>query len=501
MNALDRVIAYFSPKSAYQRQSWRKALSYYDATKRTKYRKYSDANPSGDGAVYNNTIALRAIARNLERNDDLARGVLTTLVNNTIGLGIGVEPHPLTLQGDVHDEFKRQIRLLFNDWMQKPEVTQELDWGMAQRLLGRRWFCDGESLIQHIGGNVAKLDHGTLVPYSIELLEADMLADYYTDQSKNIFQGVERSVWGRPTGYYFYKSNPGDFFIQPTAQEVKRVVAQNVSHIKVVERIRQARGVSIFASVITRLQDLKDYEESERVAAKVAASMAAFIKKGDPDIFQPQTLDDNGQRDMKFAPGMIFDDLRPGEDIGTIDTNRPNTELLSFRGAMLKAVSAGTGAGASSISKTYEGSYSSQRQEMVEQWLTYATLSAQFVSQCVRPVYQRFVAFAVLSGQLVVPKEVDQRTLLYANYIPPQMPWIDPLKEAAAYATMDANGYVAPQEIMRRRGADPDDVIKQRQAYERATEQGGGPHTVDKPSVETARAAIVESIRGVTHGS
>ena len=39
---------------------------------------------------------------------------------------------------------------------------------------------------------------------------------------------------------------------------------------------------------------------------------------------------------MKFRPGMVFDDLRPGEEIGMIDTNRPNPNLETYRSGQLK---------------------------------------------------------------------------------------------------------------------------------------------------------------------
>ena len=68
--------------------------------------------------------------------------------------------------------------------------------------------------------------------------------------------------------------------------------------------------MSVFAAVLGRLEDIKDYEESERIAAKVAASMAAFIKKGSQDMY-PNEMKDGEMlaRELKFRPGMIFDDL------------------------------------------------------------------------------------------------------------------------------------------------------------------------------------------------
>lgn len=64
-----------------------------------------------------------------------------------------------------------------------------------------------------------------------------------------------------------------------TKRDVKRYPAEKIIHLKTADRIAQTRGVSIFASVMTRMEDIKDYELSERLAAKVAASICAYVRR------------------------------------------------------------------------------------------------------------------------------------------------------------------------------------------------------------------------------
>ncbi|WP_155561344.1 phage portal protein, partial [Xylella fastidiosa] len=94
------------------------------------------------------------------------------------------------------------------------------------------------------------------------------------------------------------------------------------------------------ASTFTRIEDLKDYEESERIAAKIAACMAAVIIKGDPGQYDPEKYPSTGQRMMRFQPAMIFDGLNPGERIDPIDSTRPNPNLESYRDGQLRAIAA-----------------------------------------------------------------------------------------------------------------------------------------------------------------
>jgi lambda family phage portal protein len=257
--------------------------------------------------------------------------------------------------------------------------------------------------------------------------------------------------------------------------DLKTVSADRMLHIRRTDRIGQSRGVSDFASVVTRLEDLKDYEESERIAAKIAASMAAYIKKGSPDLYDPK-LDEAGAvtpRSMRFQPGMVFDDLGPGEEIGMIDTNRPNTGLEAHRDGQLRAVAAGLGASYSSLSRNYNGTYSAQRQELVEQWVHYQVLAEAFTSQFVQPVWERFVSLAAIAGLIDIPAELDPDTLNDALYIGQQMPWIDPKKEADAFEILEKNTYMSGPEIVRRRGANPIDVVAQQKKWKRALKSAG----------------------------
>lgn len=474
-NPIDTAIEFLSPGWALKRAHARRVLAYYEAAKPTTTRKARREAGSGDTATLRAGRTLREQARHLEQNHDLARGALAVLTANIVGpAGITIEPQPRTRAGQIDQEFARQIRDLWRDWSKRPEVTWCHDWPATQRIACRTWIRDGEFLAQTLAGNVAGLNHGTRVPLSMELLESDFLPyELITWADPHITAGVERNAWGRPVAYHLYRTHPGDwqsinsFRISPGSADLKRVSADRMLHPKITDRFRQARGVSVFASVLARLDDIKDYEESERIAAKVAASMAAFIKKGAPDLYS-QELDGTGAptpRQIKFAPGMVFDDLLPGEEIGTIDTSRPNSNLEGHRNGQLRAVAAGIGCTYSSLSKHYDGSYSSQRQELVEGWGIYGTVCAEFTSQFIRPVYEAFLGAALAAGLLIPPRDLDPNNLDDALYIGPQMPWIDPAREAKAWAELERNGHASGPEIIRRRGQNPSDVFEQERLW------------------------------------
>lgn len=476
-NLIDRAIAYIAPGAAVRRAQSRRVLAYYEAARSDRLRKNRRETASGNDAILRAGSSLRQQARHMEQNYDIALGVLNVLVANVVGAnGIGIEPQPRRADGSIHAEFARELLNLYKDWSLKPEVTWMHDWPSAQRILARAWFRDGEAFAQTVEGPVPYLDHGTRVPLSLEMMECDFVPMELQSTAPIIQQGIEINTWGRPVAYHVYKSNPVESGPLAGRAQTKRLTADRMLHIATRHRIRQMRGVSVFASVLNRFDDLKDYEESERIAAKVAASMAAFIKKGSTDAYDPGDGSNvEVMRQMKFRPGMVFDDLKPGEDIGTIDTNRPNPNLETYRSGQVKAIAAGAGPTYSSISKTYDGTYSAQRQELVEGWMAYQTLSAEFISRIARPVYEKFVALAILSGAVRRPADVVVESMDDAIYIPPQMPWIDPKKEAEAWGMLEDRAYASGPEIIRKRGGNPIDVLEQQARWIAEKESRGIP--------------------------
>lgn len=428
-------------------------------------------NRDGDATVAMAGSKLRNFARHLDQNHDISRGALERLVQMVIGSnGIAVEPLPHTKDGKLYRSFAEDLLGLWDDWTQWPDVTWEHDWIAMQHLLGRSLYRDGEVLAQVLTGKIDTLDHGTQVPFSLEMIEADHLPFDLNDASQGITQGVERNTWGRPRAYHLYKEHPGAVNSLYTSTmygvgQLKRVPTDNILHLKLVDRIKQARGVSKFSAVIRRLSDIKDYEDSERIAAKVAANLTAYIKKTMPELmpdgFFYDTNDPNSPRAFSTQPGMVFDQLGPGEDISLIDSKRPNPNLEVFRRGQLRAAAAGFGISHSSFARDYDGTYSAQRQELVEQQGSYEILTALYIGQFSRPVWQRFIEAGIVANVIRLPADLDLRTLTKAAYRGPAMIWIDPLKEIQAHIEAVNNYLSSQQKVIRQRGDNPSDTLKQ----------------------------------------
>ena len=333
-----------------------------------------------------------------------------------------------------------------------------------QRVVARTKFRDGRCFAQRLSGPVFTLDHGTRVPYSLELMEADLVPFEFSDTARGIQNGCERNEWGLikepgtcTSGTRRDHADPDHR--RPQAHPGRADAAGELA------RIGQLRGITPYAPVINRIEDIKDYEESERVAAKIAAMMTGYVKRVAPtsEGYTPQ-LDENGdpvKREIGLAPGMIIDSLAVGEEIGLIDTSRPNVNLVHFRNGQLRAFAAGIAASYSSVSRNYDGTYSSQRQELVETWVHYAVHTDDFVGQLVRTVVEDFILVAHLSGIAPKPADLKPGSEFDVLYLAPSMPWIDPAKEALAWLTLVKAGFASEVEVIRKRGQSPDALLEQ----------------------------------------
>jgi len=444
----------------------RATQAYFKGARASQHHVRRGMAESPDGATRGSIEKLRNEARHLEQNYDLVSGALDVFVDNVVGLGLRPRPMVRSVDGTLHEELNSRLTRLFADWAKRPEVTGEYSYNEVQRIMCRTWARDGEAFAQRLSGFVPGLDHQTIVPYSIELIEADLLPSSFHDPARGIVQSVQKNEWGRPRDYFLYKHHPGDGFfagagVRIGADPDKSISADRMTHLKLTTRIRQTRGISILACCLDRIDSLRDGEESELVAMRVAAAMTGFIKRGTAEDFDlKEDVSGKPKREFAMVPGAVYE-LDPGEDVGTIASNRPNNNLIAFLQDQLRRVASGLKVSYSSLAKNYDGTFSSQRQEMVEQRVSYGALSDHFGGRLVAIDHEHVVRNAIASGLVDIPPDVDESTLYEVAVDRPAMPWIDPKKEADAYKTLIELGVESRAHVISQRGRSPEEVFSE----------------------------------------
>ena len=464
MNIIDKAVAYINPQAAITRAEARRKLQIlndYDVLKQSRQRSFGRSISTPDELSARSHLPLSQMARHLVQNYDLAFSVLDTMVNNVIGpKGIQVEPMPLKKDGSIDTDVANQIKAHLHNYNrcadihfnQKPEM---------QRLIFRAMLLDGEVFVHTIKGKVNGMEYRNDLYFTQELILSQYCPDF-TDDRLGILSGIKRNSFGQVVSYGFTKARNAKSF----TQDIEFKSSKDILHVKLANDIGQIRGTTIFAPVFARMQDLKDYENAEQLAAKMAACMVASIVKNAPDGFNADSLDDPklmkklADRKYNFTPGQVWE-LEPGEDINVIESSRPSPQGVPYIKQMGKAIAAGTGSSYSTFSRNYDGNYSAQRQELLDVWVNYSVLQNRYIESHAQPTHISLISHLYDTKKIIINKDTDLNMLDNAAYIAQVMPWIDPAKEINACETALRMRVASRTGVIMARGDSPDDINNQ----------------------------------------
>lgn len=436
----------------------------YEVAKTSKYRKAPARSGSGDASSGAAESKLRDWARWLDENHDIVTGALDKLTNFIVGAGISIEPMIRNRRGELIPRVNDQIRNAILDessrgsWSRDVNVTGEYTRGEQEWMVCRTWLRDGEVLARKVSRRSSR---GAL-PYQVQTIEGDhlpfeLIRGQSSGGTQGIVHGIEKDEWGRPVRFHLYRQHPGDIYLRNAgliAGDIVPVSAMEIEHLKFCRRVGQTRGVPFFHSAIKRLDDVADYEDSHRIAARVAANVLGAIKRA-PDMIGTYDGSDD-EREWAMEHGQILADMLPGEAMEWFKPEAPNPDATPFLDDQLRRAASGFGIGYSTFSGKYDKSFSAARQEQSENWPNVEKLRAQFVSDFVRPAeYEPALDAAILAGLVRIPREADPATIYAADYRGPARPTIDDEKQARADQTTLETRTDSRYGRIRERGRDP----------------------------------------------
>ena len=283
--------------------------------------------------------------------------------------------------------------------------------------------------------------------------------------------GVQLSGTGQRLGYWLFPEHPGERgqFQLNNFSSIK-VPASDVIHLYRKSRIGQVRGVSAFAPVMLQARDLADLQEAVVVKARIEACFAGFITSEEADganIGHSSTdVDGNGVQELQ--PGMLRH-LKPGE---SIEFANP-TSSVSFDPVMLHTlmgIAVGLGLTYDQLTGDLrQANYSSLRAGKIEMRRLIEQVQYQMaVPMFCRPIWNRFVDMAILTGQL-------RGTVADypCEWIAPAHEAIDPEKDLRADIMAVRSGRMTMRQFIAGWGNDPDTHLEEiRQSNELIDELG-----------------------------
>jgi lambda family phage portal protein len=226
-----------------------------------------------NAAVLAQLSTLRDRSRLAVRNDGYAGGAIDTIVTNLIGTGV-------TLRSKAPDvDFRRQLNLLWNQWLLVSDADGQLDWNGQQTQAARAWLEGGECFVRL---RPRQLSDGLPVPLQVQVLEPELCPytyNVYTSTLK-IRAGIEFDPLGRRVAYYFYKSRPelDDF----DHSHLIRVPAEFVIHLYDPLRPGQLRGIPHLTRALVRLMELDKFNDATLLRQQIGNLFAGFVYRQAP---------------------------------------------------------------------------------------------------------------------------------------------------------------------------------------------------------------------------
>ena len=244
LNAVDRVVSWFSPRAAYDRARFRYAESmlkrhYEGASVGRRTAGWVTPGTSANAEIMNSVWRLRARSRDLVRNNPYIASAATVVENNVVGFGIVPQAAARSKAAVA------RMQALWKSWggTTACDYDGRLDFYGMQSLAMRTIFESGSVLVRRVWVSDSSLP----LPMQLQVLEPDYLdtrRDGPVSGGGIIKQGIEFDAAGRRVAYWLLLSHPGDAYNLLSAQyKSVRVPADEVRHIYRIDRAGQIDGV------------------------------------------------------------------------------------------------------------------------------------------------------------------------------------------------------------------------------------------------------------------
>lgn len=464
-NGIDKAISVLSPRWGAERRAYRAQMrlaAAYEAV--PKWRNSADWVPvDGKGEALNapNRDMARAKARHLERNSELINSIINAFERNVVGKGFNLQ-----LRTDNQD-WNNAIEALWADWSRPGncDVTGRFCLTEILKLIVRRRIVDGGILALKV------TDKSSDIPYRLQLIEVDNLkgpGEIKSPAGNAIIGGIEVNKYGKPLNYYIEQAT-ADI---TTVAEIETVKADRVFYLSTTSRPSEVREISPLTRALDDVHDLEEFFDAVAFKQKINAAIAVFITtQKDAGSTFGRSLAPKGEKDSNGKPaGTRIDSgsikyLEPGQDVRSIVPSGQSSELNDYNLAVSRRIGAGHNLSYEMMTRDVSKvNYSSARQNLLEDWKTFADEQNYIIEHFLDFVLEDVVTAAYLAGKLKnAPKDfmTNRQKYLKHEFIGQGLPWIDPLKEAQANQVMLATGQTTLKDIYAKKGKDWEEEVAQ----------------------------------------
>jgi len=474
-----------------------RAVRMYQAAKQSPLTAgFGTSTTSADQELASSLPILRARSRQLCRDAGYAKRARVVVVNNVIGSGIGLQAQVMSTRNTLRENTNSAIEEAWLEWCRADSCHTggTLHFADLERLAMGQVFEAGEIFVRKHPRRFGQ----SRIPYALEIIEAERIADLrgVSAPANGVMRlGIEADQYHRPIAYWIRRRHPGETGVGYAGRdEIERVPANEIIHLRIVDRWPQMRGEPWMHAVARKLNDMDGYSEAEIIAARGAAAYMAAIESADGETALTETQADGSQQ-MGFEPGSVWK-LATGEKVVFNAPVRPNAAMDPFMRMMLREIAAGVGVSYESLSRDYsQSNYSSSRLALLDDRDLWRVLQLWFIRSFREVVHREWLMQAVLAGAIPgIP--IDQyaanpAAFEAARFKPRGWTWIDPAKEVQSKIEAVQAGFTTVTDVIAEtaNGDDIEDILqRRRRELDMMEAMGLGPDDAE----DTASSTVLE---------
>lgn len=419
---------------------------------------------------------MRERSRDLAKNNSDYRKWLNMRSRNIIGdVGFGLQVKSKNPDGTPDKVANSIIESNFLRWGKKKN-----QWCTADGQQSFRDFCD---LVDHTfaidGEAFVQVIEGANNPYNFSL---KLIDSFDIDMDKNlqpmvqggnkIVMGIELNADERPVAYWYKNKINED---QQYVNQWIRIPAEQIIHVFRREFAGQVRGFPTGCAAILDINMSQGYRESELIGARVAAAqMGIWVPTaGGNGKFDP---DGKGGDSVKpttdIAPGQ-FTIAPKGYDFKQFTPTHPNGNFATFIKTIMRSIASSLGVAYNDFANDLENvNFSSMRSGALSERDGWKIDQQFLIENFIDIVYSRWLAMFLMSGLSNLPfSKFDKFDA--AIWQPRRWQWVDPRADVQANLEAVRGLIKSPQDVIRENGGDPDEVLADIDAFNKAATAAG----------------------------
>lgn len=360
-----------------------------------------------------------------------AQGIIKRIIRNEIHTGLTATPTPVAdiIWPDKNEEERENLAVEFAAKIQGGfdiyagdysvfDYKQQLSFGEFQSQVRLEALLCGDGII------VSRINQATGLPcwdwINGNFIRSPM--DHKPRVGNKIRHGVELDPQGRHVAYWIREWDDGEYKetrIPCVGEKSGRQIAWMIYGGE--KFLNNVRGIPVLACVLLMLKDLDIYRAAEVRAAVINAMLPLFIKRDakakatgagpidrmarkqeeDKGITQPREI--QAEKEVSLTPGTIFDNLAPGEEPVSFNTDRPNINFGTFEGIILAAICWYLEVPPEIGILQFKSSYSASRQANNEFDIYLIYRNFKNAKDICQIILQEYIIQSCLLGDLILP--------------------------------------------------------------------------------------------------